>query len=56
VVTDTLTLQDFIKESQYVPLLVRQSSHFCGSGHANPPGEEEDNVIQFLQLQEQPGT
>jgi len=56
VMTDTLTVQDFLKESQYVPLLVQQRPVFCGSGHASLPGHEEDHVIHFLQSQAQPGT
>jgi len=54
--TNTLSLQEFLKESQYVPLLVRQDPVFCGSAHASLPGNTEFNVIHFLQTQEQPGT
>jgi len=54
--TNTLSLQEFLKESQYVPLLVRQGPVFCASGHANMPGDEEDNVIDIIKPQGQPGT
>jgi hypothetical protein len=56
VIPNTLTLQDFVKESQYVPLLVRQDTVFCASDHAGLPGDEEDNVIDLMRPQGQPGT
>lgn len=54
--TNTLTLQDFLEESQKIPLLVWQGPAFCANGDADSPGYQFDKVIRFLQPQGHSGT
>jgi hypothetical protein len=51
-----LTLQDFLRQGQYVPLLEMKRSVFCTSPCANLPGYKFEDLLRFLRLEKQPGT
>lgn len=54
--TNRLTLQEFLEQGQYIPLLTMQRSIYCADSHANPPSNEYNDVIKFLQVEQHSGT